>query len=511
VHLAGRAPGANLSHEVRPTATCASSGLSAELRGHVFETSHPFLFFDYFRIPYRQKAAAPGEWLGQLRTRERTLLWPVFETDIQATEPPGALPSATYSLGTIPVHCRLLDDAMTARARAVAGGTWRKSTPVQDARGVTVASVWRDEHGNVVLPFDPAEAIRGYWSERYQQPAAASARGRAKRIARTAYYRVRPVLPRRTQLQMRRLFSRVQARAAFPRWPVETGLHDLYDWLFDVTADLAGAPVPWLAPWPGGRSWAMVLTHDVETSVGYQRLGVLRDIELAAGVRSSWNFVPGRYHVADELVRSLLETGFEVGVHGLYHDGRDLESLERLTERLPGMRSAADRWQASGFRSPATQRVWEYMPRLGFDYDSSYPDSDPFEPQAGGCCSWLPFFNGNLVELPITLPQDHTLFAILDHTDDTAWLQKSEHIRRRGGMGLLITHPDYTLDRRVVAAYRRFLDHVRDEPGVWCALPREVSAWWRRRAASHIVPAVDGWRVMGPAATEATIEFASPA
>jgi hypothetical protein len=52
------------------------------------------------------------------------------------------------------------------------------------------------------------------------------------------------------------------------------------------------------------------------------------------------------------------------------------------------------------------------MASLPFEYDSSYPDTDPFEPQPGGCCSWLPYFNGPLVELPITLPQDHTLFVI---------------------------------------------------------------------------------------------------
>ena len=51
------------------------------------------------------------------------------------------------------------------------------------------------------------------------------------------------------------------------------------------------------------------------------------------------------------------------------------------------------------------------MPRLGFEYDSSYTDTDPYEPQPGGCCSYLPYFNESLVELPITLPQDHTVFS----------------------------------------------------------------------------------------------------
>jgi hypothetical protein len=59
----------------------------------------------------------------------------------------------------------------------------------------------------------------------------------------------------------------------------------------------------------------------------------------------------------------------------------------------------------SGSAAPATQRVWEWMPLLGFDYDSSYHDTAPYEPTPGGCCSYLPTSNGDIVELPITLPE----------------------------------------------------------------------------------------------------------
>ena len=83
-----------------------------------------------------------------------------------------------------------------------------------------------------------------------------------------SYYTVRPVLPRPLQIALRRLFTRVQRQAAFPRWPVETALHDLYEWLFARLTAFAGRPVPWLDLWPDGRSWALVLTHDVETADG---------------------------------------------------------------------------------------------------------------------------------------------------------------------------------------------------------------------------------------------------
>ena len=133
------------------------------------------------------------------------------------------------------------------------------------------------------------------------------------------------------------------------------------------------------------------------------------------------------------------------------------------------------------------------MPLLGFDYDSSYPDTDPFEPQGGGCCTWLPFFNQGMVELPLTMTQDHTLFVILRQPDERAWVEKAEFLRSRGGMALLDTHPDYLVDRDVLAAYARFLESFAQDDRAWKALPSEVSGWWRRRASrTSSVPARPG-------------------
>jgi hypothetical protein len=321
------------------------------------------------------------------------------------------------------------------------------------------------------------------------------------------YYRVRPALPRAVQIAARRGFARVQARRSFPRWPVEQGLHALYDFLFAELTRLAGTEVPRIAAWPNGFRWALVLTHDVETAVGYENIGRLRAIEEAMGYRSSWNLVPRRYAISDQVVADLHSAGFEVGVHGLYHDGRDLESEETLRERLPEIRAYAERWQAVGFRSPATHRRWDLMPMLGFDYDSSYPDTDPFEPQSGGCCSWFPFANRDLVELPITLPQDHTLFTILRRDNASDWLTKAERIRAAGGMALLITHPDYMLDGPGPVAYERFLAEYRGDATAWKALPKDVSAWWRRRAASTL-EREPKWTISGPARDEGRIDFA---
>ena len=481
----------------------------------LFESSHPFLFFDYFRIPYvvapRAWAPAPDGFLGRVRTRPlddgppRLLSWPRVQGE--TGEHVASLRWGRYRLGQIPLFGRVFTDA-EASGWLPTEGRLRRAEAITDENGRRVASIWRADNGNVMLPFDPAEAVASLWSERYTGPS--SLKAEVRRRALMVYYLVRPVLPRSVQIAARRRFTRFQGTRPFPSWPVETALVDLYEWLFAEVVALAGRPVPWLAPWPNGSTWALVLTHDVESQVGYERMHLLREPERKAGLASSWNFVPLRYRVDDATVRALAAEGCEIGVHGLRHDGKDLGSLRKLRSRLPAMREYAARWGAVGFRAPATQRRWEWMPLLGFDYDSSYPDTDRYEPFPGGCCSYLPYMNRNTVELPITLPQDHTLFAILQHRDETVWIEKARHIRDRGGMALVITHPDYADDPRVVHGYGSLLREFRDDPSVWHAVPREVSAWWRRRAGSRIEERDGAWLVRGPAEADGRVRFALP-
>jgi peptidoglycan/xylan/chitin deacetylase (PgdA/CDA1 family) len=484
----------------------------------MFEASHPFAFFDYFRVPYRAsspaarngQSPAPGPvgWLrpaGAAGKPVRSLFWLRPDMSPAAQGKPGR-----YQLENFILFGRIAHHAAVPGILTGLGRGWRPAEPVTGAGGQPAGAVWRDDHGNVFLPFDPGEVMHYFWSEKYRTVGRSGLSATARAAALRCYYLARPLLPRPLQLRLRRVFTRVQGRSSFPGWPVEDNLHDFYSWLFALAADLAGRPVPFLDLWPGGRSWALVLTHDVETDAGYRDMGLLRDIERERGYKSSWNFVPLRYRVDDDVVRALKDEGCEVGVHGLRHDGHDLESRRTLARRLPAMRDYANRWNAVGFRSPATQRHWELMPMLGFDYDSSYTDTDPYEPQPGGCCTYLPYFNRELVELPITMAQDHTLFAILQNPDASAWLRKARLLRERQGMVLILTHPDYAADRRIADGYRSLLDEFLEDDTVWHALPREVAAWWRNRAASTIRGDEGGWQIVGPAAADGRVRVAAP-
>jgi peptidoglycan/xylan/chitin deacetylase (PgdA/CDA1 family) len=479
-------------------ASLQSVDISVVNEEHELRSTSPLRLLDEWCVPYERGRPSSDGW-ERLEGRA-TLRWP-------GPSQLSGCGAGHFRLGETPLFGRVLPGAGLQEVVAALAATWQRAEPIRDADGEVVSYVWRSAAGDTLLPFDPDDVVEAVRSERYRDDG--SSRGALTRAARGLYYVLRPLLPRALQIALRRRYARVQERVTFPRWPVEPCLDELVQFVLLAAADAAGEPLPLLMPWPRGRDWAVVLTHDVEHAAGRDFIDTVRAVEERLGVRSSWNLVAERYEVTDALVEGLVSAGHEVGVHGLRHDGRDLGSRTTFERRLPTMQQWGARWGAAGFRSPATHRVWDWMPELGFDYDSSYPDTDPYEPIPGGCATMLPFFNNGLVELPITLPQDHTVFAIL-RRDESLWREKADDLRSRGRMALLITHPDYLRDPRQLAAYESFIASCADDQTAWIALPRDVAVWWRRREATVLERGDEGWRARGPAAEEAVVSFVRP-
>lgn len=314
-----------------------------------------------------------------------------------------------------------------------------------------------------------------------------------------AYYAVKPLVPRRVQLGIRRAYARRQARRAFPRWPVEPILVERRDReLLD-----AGHGAELVNFWPQGRRWGLILTHDVEGSAGVANVMRVIELERSYGFVSSWNFVAEWYPIPDGLFEAVRAAGCEIGLHGIRHDGRLFASREAFVRDLPRIRDYCERWGAVGFRSPSLHRNAEWMHELPVEYDSSFPDSDPFEPQSGGCCSIMPYRYGDVVELPLTLVQDHTLFVILREAGIERWTRKADWLMRHHGLVNVNVHPDYVIEQRYLDRYEALLEHLAEhrETG-WHALPRDAARWWRERERLGV--AADG-TVDGPSRYGATV------
>lgn len=289
------------------------------------------------------------------------------------------------------------------------------------------------------------------------------------------YYQLKPYMPAGFRMALRQIYAR--------RLRVK---HE-HDWPID---DFAGQkPTGWQG-WPGGKDFAVVLTHDVESAKGVNQCEQLAELEMLFGFRSSFNFVPEKYQTPGKLRDFLIGAGFEIGVHGLKHDGKLYQSRELFQKKAKRINHYLNEWKAVGFRSPLMHHNLEWIHDLDIEYDASTFDTDPFEPQPTGVGTIFPFWkrgqNGSgYVELPYTLPQDSSLFLVLQEKDIKIWKKKLSWIAARGGMVLLIVHPDYmnfsasenSSITYPASFYEEFLRHLSESYAgkYWHALPREVA------------------------------------
>jgi len=288
------------------------------------------------------------------------------------------------------------------------------------------------------------------------------------------FYTLKPLIPRRIQIALRRRVAGYKRRKYSHIWPIDP--------------EAGKAPRGWKG-WPANKKFALVLSHDVDTAEGYKKVLKLAELEERMGFRSCFNFVPERYgRVSLDLLDQLRRRGFDVAVHGLKHDGKLFLSRRHFNRQAARINQYLEEWKTEGFTSPSMHRNLDWMTALNIKYSTSTFDTDPFEPQPDGVGTIFPFMvyrNGDqlsktadsrqqtaysrenpgirqepstknqepgplasqlpsfFVELPYTLPQDSTLFIILQEKTIDIWKHKLDWVVEKGGMVLLNTHPDY--------------------------------------------------------------------
>ncbi len=296
------------------------------------------------------------------------------------------------------------------------------------------------------------------------------------------FYTVKPLVPRSVQLSLRRMLVRRALHTHADTWPIFPGSES--------------KPTNWQG-WPEGKKFAFILTHDVDTQKGHDASIALMELEKNLGFISSFNFVPQRYRVLEEVRKTIAKNGFEIGVHGLTHDGKLFSSREIFQKRCVQINNYLKEWEAVGFRAPSMIRNLEWIKEFDIEYDASTFDTDPFEPQPENMKTIFPFWisasdinRNGYVELPYTLCQDFSLFVLLGNKDNSVWKAKLDWIAENGGMALINTHPDYMnfthrrckAEEYPVSYYADFITYVQSRYAneYWNVLPKDIARFFKK-------------------------------
>jgi hypothetical protein len=371
------------------------------------------------------------------------------------------------------------------------------------------------ELGLAAVPFNPTEIIDNIRSEKY----VVAANGQIpyvdnQSLFRRLYYAFRPLFP----VGFRRILQRIALRGweniVFPAFPLDTTVDDLIRTLWILLLETSGeTQIPFIWYWPRGMQSCSVMTHDVETGAGQEFCYTFLELEHEFGIKSSFELVPEvRYQFSHRLLNAIRQAGSEVCVHGLNHDGRLFCSEAEFRRRAALINRYCEEWGATGFRSPVMYRNQNWYDAFEFSYDMSVPNTAHLDPQRGGCCTLFPFFEGNILELPLTTIQDYAIYNILDTDPMSLWSQQLDAIAGRHGLASFLIHPDYNMDLDKQAHYcdlLRMLKKYSNEKGLWLALPGEVDRWWRQRDKMELRRENDGWYISGEGSDRAVIAYAT--
>lgn len=382
----------------------------------------------------------------------------------------------------------------------------RPEFPLYDAaREVTV------ENAKLHLPFNLKEVIDNLRLERYRNGEATESN--LFRFCKKLYYHLRPLTNQMVRKQVQRFHARNWKQRCFPQWPIDTTVENVFETVLSMSMKAREQEkVPFVWFWPNGASGCLMMTHDVETEAGRDFCSTLMDVDEAFGMKSAFGIVPEeRYEVSSNLLESMRTRGFEIVIQDLNHDGRLFDDKQEFLRRAKMINRYGREFGASGFRAAVLYRKPEWYDALDFAFDMSFPNVAPLDPQQGGCCTVMPFFIGDILELPVTAVQDYTLFHVLNERSIELWKSQIDLVLKKNGLLSFIVHPDYVLQPDTLSVYKHLLGYLqglRDKTSIWCALPSEINAWWRARNKMSVVKEGASWRIIGDGSERAVLAYA---
>jgi peptidoglycan/xylan/chitin deacetylase (PgdA/CDA1 family) len=192
------------------------------------------------------------------------------------------------------------------------------------------------------------------------------------------------------------------------------------------------------------------------------------------------------YQIEDfeSVLRDIVDSGSEVGLHGGHTSYLSLEELVTKKERLEKVlhkKVVGYRNHYLKFKVPET---WEYLHEAGFLYDTTFGYADHIGFRNGMCHPYKPFNlkkgkSIEILEIPLII-MDRTLQRNMNLDTGRAWdLSKKiiESVEKYNGVLTLLWHNnDFSGDQRKL--YEKILKYC-VEKNAWMTNGEHISAWWK--------------------------------
>ena len=269
--------------------------------------------------------------------------------------------------------------------------------------------------------------------------------------------------------------------------------------IFLASIIISSGPTFRIRFWRRGKSYALAVTHDVESAYGLTTgsRNLLR-VERSLGISSTWNLPSHRYPLDRDSAAQLGESG-EIGGHDTMHDGRlVLVGRSKKVQRLRDCRNELESLtghKIRGFRAPLLQHsrdLTDAEVEAGYEYDSSCPSWEirsPTSLKPHGVGTVFPFSCNGILEIPVSLPQDHQLIRVGGQQPSEAvdtLHRVSKWIQGLGGACVLLVHPDYEFaEDQNETIYRRLLESFASDPRCEIMTLGQVADWWNHRAKAR--------------------------
>ncbi len=264
------------------------------------------------------------------------------------------------------------------------------------------------------------------------------------------------------------------------------------------------------------RVGAITQRYSITPKKMMHSLGVLIDLLQQFNCSASFPLTGVVLKRNPKIITELLDRHIELLVHGYFHvDYTQIDPVQRLAEFNQARQLFKTMGiDAVGFRSPYLRRDtsldqtvelagFSYVSNLTILWDTPHIDAanqtegyksyqravNFYKPKFSNQHLALPRLIGNLVDVPVSLPDDEMLVDRLNDKSGVLVEKIWKHIflqtYSRGELFTVQLHPERTL--LCVNALAALLSETQNlTPSVWIARLDEIAAWWRKRTEAKV-------------------------